>query len=75
MLPNTTRVVVMFNPIVSPVNQLFHRSVEDAARSFDVEVTRAPVQDDTETAKPHRGRIFGSPTGDGRVSAFGQSGH
>jgi putative tryptophan/tyrosine transport system substrate-binding protein len=42
MLPRTTRVAVMFNPIVSPVNELFLRSVNEAARSFDVEVTRAP---------------------------------
>jgi putative tryptophan/tyrosine transport system substrate-binding protein len=48
MLPHTTRVAVMFNPVVSPVNELFLRTVNDAARSFDVEVTRAPVQDDTD---------------------------
>jgi putative ABC transport system substrate-binding protein len=48
MLPHTTRVAVMFNPIVSPVNELFVRSVDDAARSFDVEVMRAPVHDDAE---------------------------
>ena len=48
MLPHTTRVAVMFNPVISPVNELFQRSVEEAARSFDVEVTRAPVHDDAE---------------------------
>jgi putative tryptophan/tyrosine transport system substrate-binding protein len=46
--PHTARVAVMFNPVISPVNELFQRSVEDAARSFDIEVTRAPVHDDRE---------------------------
>ena len=48
MVPHTARVAVMFNPVISPVNELFQRSVEEAARSFDVEVTRAPVYDDGE---------------------------
>jgi putative tryptophan/tyrosine transport system substrate-binding protein len=48
MLPHTMRVAVMFNPIISPVNELFQRSVEEAARSFNVEVTRAPVHDNAE---------------------------
>jgi putative tryptophan/tyrosine transport system substrate-binding protein len=47
-LPNTTKVAVMFNPIVSPVNELFQRSVAEAAQSFNVEVTRALVHDEAE---------------------------
>jgi putative tryptophan/tyrosine transport system substrate-binding protein len=48
LLPNTTKVAVMFNPIVSPVNELFQRSVAEAGQSFNVEVTRAPVHDEAE---------------------------
>jgi putative tryptophan/tyrosine transport system substrate-binding protein len=44
--PHTTRVMVMFNPGISPYNELFYRSIENAAPSLNVEVTRAPVQVD-----------------------------
>jgi putative tryptophan/tyrosine transport system substrate-binding protein len=54
--PHTARVAVMFNPVISPVNELFQRSVEDAARSFDIEVTRAPVHDDREIEAVLRAR-------------------
>jgi putative tryptophan/tyrosine transport system substrate-binding protein len=46
--PAATKVVVMFNPATSPYNELFERSVEDGARTFGVQVSRAPVHDDAE---------------------------
>jgi putative tryptophan/tyrosine transport system substrate-binding protein len=48
IVPLTTRVAVMFNPATAPYNELFQRSIEDAARSLNVEVMRAPVQNDGE---------------------------
>jgi putative tryptophan/tyrosine transport system substrate-binding protein len=48
MVPHTTRVAVMFNPPISPYNERFERSIEDAASSLNVKVTRAPVQVDGE---------------------------
>ena len=50
LTPNSARVAVMFNPATSPYNELFQRSVEDAARSFHVAVERAPVRDDSDIA-------------------------
>jgi putative ABC transport system substrate-binding protein len=50
LAPKSSRVVVMFNPATSPYNDLFQRSVEDAASAFHVEVARAPVRDDGDIA-------------------------
>jgi len=58
--PNAARIAVMFNPATSPYNELFQRSVEDAARSFDVEVTRTSVHDDAEVAAVFE-RLAGQP--------------
>jgi putative ABC transport system substrate-binding protein len=48
--PGTKKVGVMFNPATSPYNELFERSVEVAARTFGVQVSRTPVHDDAEIA-------------------------
>jgi putative tryptophan/tyrosine transport system substrate-binding protein len=48
--PAAKKIAVMFNPATSPYNELFESSVEDAARTFGVEVSRAPVHDDAEVA-------------------------
>jgi putative ABC transport system substrate-binding protein len=45
---HATRITVMFNPATSPYNELFYRSVESAAPSFNVQVTQAPVRSDGE---------------------------
>ena len=47
IVPQRTRFVSMFNPI-NQISELFQRSIEDAARSLNVEVSRAPVHDDSE---------------------------
>jgi putative ABC transport system substrate-binding protein len=46
MAPQRTRFVSMFRP--DPIAEFFQRSIEDAARSLNVEVSRAPVHDDGE---------------------------
>ena len=49
IVPHTTRVAVMFNPVTAPYNEpFFQRPTEGAARSPNVEVIRAPVHDDGE---------------------------
>jgi putative tryptophan/tyrosine transport system substrate-binding protein len=48
MTPQRKRFVSMYNPIGGPYAELFQRSIEDAAHSLDVEVTRAPVHSDSE---------------------------
>ena len=48
IVPDTTRVAVMFNPASSPYNELFERSVKDAASSLNVEVMQGRVHDDGE---------------------------
>lgn len=49
IVPHTTRVAVMFNPVTSSYNEFFfQRPIEDAGRSSNVEVMRAPVHDDGE---------------------------
>jgi putative tryptophan/tyrosine transport system substrate-binding protein len=50
LAPNSSQVLVMFNPATSPYNELFQRSVEEAASSFQVEVTRVSVGDDATIA-------------------------
>jgi putative tryptophan/tyrosine transport system substrate-binding protein len=47
MTPQRTRFVSMFNPYNQSVEYL-QRSIEDAARSLNVEVSRVPVQNDYE---------------------------
>jgi putative ABC transport system substrate-binding protein len=47
MTPQRTRFVSMFNPYNQSVEYL-QRSIEDAARSLNVEVSRVPVQNDDE---------------------------
>jgi putative ABC transport system substrate-binding protein len=58
--PGVTKVAVMFNPATSPYNELFERSVEDGARTFGVQVSRAPVHDDGEMAALFE-RLAGQP--------------
>jgi putative tryptophan/tyrosine transport system substrate-binding protein len=58
--PGVTNVAVMFNPATSPYNELFERSVEDGARTFGVQVSRAPVHDDPEMAAAFE-RLAGQP--------------
>ena len=60
--PHTMRIAVMFNPATSPYNELFQRSIEDAAPSFNVEVTRAPVYVDGEVEAVFE-RLAGAPNG------------
>ena len=48
MTPQRTRFVSMYNPTGGPLPELFQRSIEDAARSLNVEVTRALVHTDSE---------------------------
>ena len=49
IVPQRTRFVSMFNPNPNnPITELFQRSIEDAARSLSVEVSRALVHDDSE---------------------------
>ena len=48
MAPQRTRFVSMFNPTNNQIIEFFQRSIEDAARSLNVEVSRAPVHDDGE---------------------------
>jgi putative tryptophan/tyrosine transport system substrate-binding protein len=48
IVPHTTRVAAMFNPATSPYNELFERSVKDAAPSLNVEVMQALVHDEGE---------------------------
>jgi putative ABC transport system substrate-binding protein len=60
LAPNSSRIVVMFNPATSPYNELFLRSVEDAVSSFHVEVARAPVMDDRDIAAAFE-RLASSP--------------
>ena len=55
-----TKVAVMFNPKTAPYNELFEQSVEDAARTFGVQVSRAPVRDDAEVAAVFE-RLSGEP--------------
>jgi putative tryptophan/tyrosine transport system substrate-binding protein len=47
MTPQRTRFVSMFNPY-NQIAEYFQRSIEAAARSLNVEVSRAPVNDDGE---------------------------
>jgi putative tryptophan/tyrosine transport system substrate-binding protein len=58
--PGVTKVAVMFNPATSPYNELFERSVEDGARTFGVQVSRAAVHDDGEIAATFE-RLAGQP--------------
>jgi putative tryptophan/tyrosine transport system substrate-binding protein len=44
--PRVTRVAVMFNPGTAPFAEFFNHSIEDAAPSFGITVTLAPVHDD-----------------------------
>ncbi len=44
--PSVTRVAVIFNPGAAPFAPFFNRSIEDAAPSFGMTVTLAPVHDD-----------------------------
>jgi putative ABC transport system substrate-binding protein len=60
MAPNAKRVAVMFNPETSPYNELFQRSVEDAARSFDAQVMQAPMRDDADVSAVFE-RLAGQP--------------
>jgi len=60
MAPAAKKVAVMFNPATSPYNELFERSVEDGARTFGVQVSRAPVHDDVEMATAFE-RLDGQP--------------
>jgi putative tryptophan/tyrosine transport system substrate-binding protein len=60
MAPGATKVAVMFNPASSPYNELFERSVEDGARTYGVQVSRAPVHDDAEIAAAFE-RLGGEP--------------
>jgi putative ABC transport system substrate-binding protein len=46
--PQTMRFASMFNPAMGSYTELFQRSIEDAARSLSLEVTRAPVRNDGE---------------------------
>jgi len=48
MTPQRTRFVSMYNPTVGPIGDLFQRSIDDAARSLNVEVTRALVYTDSD---------------------------
>jgi putative ABC transport system substrate-binding protein len=48
MTPQTMRFVSMFNPAMGSYIEFFQRSMEDAARSLSLEVTRAPVRNDGE---------------------------
>jgi putative tryptophan/tyrosine transport system substrate-binding protein len=45
--PALTRVAVIFNPDTAPYAPLFNRVLEDAAPSFGITVTFAPVRNDT----------------------------
>ena len=47
MTPQRTRFVSMFSPTGGPT-ELFQRSIEDAARSLNIEVSRALVHNDSE---------------------------
>jgi len=44
--PDITRVTVIFNPDTLPVAPLYNRAIEEAAPSFGITVTLAPVHDD-----------------------------
>jgi putative ABC transport system substrate-binding protein len=46
--PGVTRVAMMFNPDNAPHAPLFTNALKDAARSFGMTVTLAPVHDDSE---------------------------
>ena len=48
MTPQTTRFASMFNPAMGSYTELFEHSIEDAARSLSLDVTRAPVRNDGE---------------------------
>jgi putative ABC transport system substrate-binding protein len=61
IVPHTTRVAVMFNPTAASYNELVQHSIEDAARSFNVEVVRAPVHDDGEIEAVFE-RLAGAPS-------------
>jgi putative ABC transport system substrate-binding protein len=60
MVPGATKVVVMFNPATSRYNELFERSVEDAAHTYNVQVSRAPVNDDAGVTAVFE-RLIGQP--------------
>ena len=48
MTPQRTRFGSMFNPTNNQIIEFFQHSIEDAARSLNVEVSRVPVHDDGE---------------------------
>ena len=48
MTPQTTRFASIFNPAMGSYTELFERSIEDAARSLSLDVTRTPVRNDGE---------------------------
>jgi putative ABC transport system substrate-binding protein len=58
--PETTRFVSMFKPALGSYAELFQRSMEDAARSLGIEVTRAPVLTDGDIEAVFE-RLAGAP--------------
>ena len=46
--PEVRRVALVFNPDTAPYAHLFWKPVQEAARSFDVEVTQLPARDTVE---------------------------
>ena len=48
MSPGVKRAEVMFNPITAPYGTSYLHSVESAAQSFAVDITSAPIHDDSD---------------------------
>jgi ABC-type uncharacterized transport system substrate-binding protein len=68
--PNLSRVALMFDPDTSPYYDVYLRSFEQASRSIAVEISAAPVRDETQVEQtiarlgrePGSGLIAGSDT-------------